>query len=626
MIGRFRAHQGPAGKDRQKTESKLMRMSQLLVPTLREDPADAEVISHKLMLRAGLMRKVSPGIYNYLPLGLRVLRKIETIVREEMAAGGAQELLMPVILPAELWRETGRWFVYGKELLRLNDRHEREYCVGPTHEEVITDLVRREVTSWRQLPLNLFQIQTKFRDEVRPRFGLMRGREFIMKDGYSFDRDEAGALETYEVMYRAYKRIFDRCGLSYRPVEADSGAIGGNKTHEFQVLAESGEDEILSCDHCEYAANTERAECAAPKELAEEEAPALETVATPNQQTIEEVASFLGVTKSRTMKAVAFRFTIFPTGDAKQENEGTALAAAMMAGEKAKTGYALALIRGDRDVNETKVRNAIGADELEPATDEEIRAHFGSEPGYMGPVDGGGKAMVLTDISIQSGVGYVSGANKTDAHYKHTVAGRDWIIGKQTDIGQAEAGNECPRCRQGKLASYRGIEVGQVFMLGTKYSRALNAVYLDEGGKEIPMVMGCYGIGIGRTAAAAVEQNHDDKGIIWPLPIAPYALAIVSLPAKDGSTAEAAENLFAELQAAGVEVLYDDRDETAGVKLNDADLVGVPWRIVVGARGLKEGAVEVKQRQSGEVRKVALEQINEFVAKCLETDSFPDQG
>lgn len=545
-----------------------MRTSQLLLPTLREDPGEAETVSHRLMLRAGLIRKVAAGIYTYLPLGLRIIRKVEQIVREEMNRAGAQELLMPIASPAELWKETGRWDYYGKELLRFKDRHERDFCLGPTHEEVITDLFRREVRSYRQLPLNFYQIQIKFRDEIRPRFGLMRGREFIMKDAYSFDKDDAGARLNYQKMYDAYDRIFSRCGLNFRAVEADTGLIGGTSSHEFMVLADTGEETIVYSDPGTYAANVERAEVLPPDDETREELRPLQNVKTPGCRTVEEVTKFLKVEASQLVKTL-----LYSTG---------------------KDTVAV-LIRGDHDANEIKLKRLLGVTDLElagPATVEKIT---GAPVGFAGPV--GLKIRIVADHAVRTARNVVVGGNQPDTHLIDVNCPRDFQVEQFADLRNAKAGDLSPR-KDGVLKTTKGIEVGHVFMLGTKYSQAMNASFLDPNGKECLAVMGCYGIGIGRTAAAAVEQNHDDKGIVWPFPIAPFHVHLISLGQSAGVT-EAATGLYGALEAAGLEVLWDDRDERAGVKFNDADLIGAPYHVIVGDKGLAEGLLEVKTRKTG---------------------------
>jgi prolyl-tRNA synthetase len=545
-----------------------MRTSHLLLPTLREDPGEAETVSHRLMLRAGLIRKVAAGIYTYLPLGLKIIRKVEQIVREEMNRAGAQELLMPIASPAELWRETGRWDYYGKELFRFKDRHERDFCLGPTHEEVITDLFRREVRSYRQLPLNFYQIQTKFRDEIRPRFGLMRGREFIMKDAYSFDRDDAGARVSYQKMYDAYHRIFSRCGLNFRAVEADTGLIGGSSSHEFMVLAETGEETIVYSETGTYAANVERAEVLPPRDGSREEPRPRRSVNTPGCRTVEEVTKFFKMDASRLVKTL-----LYSTG-----SETVAV-----------------LIRGDHDANEIKLKRLLGVTDLELAGPAVVEKVTGAPVGFAGPV--GLNVRIVADHAVKAAANIVVGGNQIDTHLVDVNCPRDFQVEQFADLRNAQAGDPSPR-QDGALKTTKGIEVGHVFMLGTKYSQAMNASFLDPNGKECPAVMGCYGIGIGRTAAAAVEQNHDDKGIVWPFPIAPFHVHLISL-GQSNAVAEAATTLYAALQAAGLEVLWDDRDERAGVKFNDADLIGGPYQVIVGDKGLAEGLLEIKTRKTG---------------------------
>ena len=546
-----------------------MRTSQFLIPTLREDPGEAETVSHRLMLRAGLIRKVAAGIYTYLPLGLRVIRKVEQIIREEMNRAGAQELLMPVASPAELWKETGRWNFYGKELVRFKDRHERDFCLGPTHEEVITDLFRREVRSYRQLPMNFYQIQTKFRDEIRPRFGLMRGREFIMKDAYSFDRDEAGARVSYQKMYDAYCRIFTRCGLRFRPVEADTGLIGGTSSHEFMVLAETGEETIVYSDAGTYAANVERAEVLPPAEIDNSPLRLLQAVSTPGCCTVEDVTAFLKITPQHLVKTL-----LYSTG-----KETVAV-----------------LVRGDHEANEIKIKRVLGVPDLELANAATVERVTGAPVGFAGPV-GLRDVRVVADHAIKAMRNFVVGGNQADTHYLNANWNRDFSVVQFADLRNARPGDSSPR-KDGILKATRGIEVGHVFMLGTKYSEAMHAAYLDPQGQETFAVMGCYGIGVGRTAAAAIEQNHDDKGIIWPFPIAPFHVHLLTV-SQSASTTEAATHLYQELTDAGFEVLWDDRDERAGVKFNDADLLGAPFQIVIGDKGLTEGLVELKSRKDG---------------------------
>ena len=558
-------------------QAQAMRFSRLHAPTLKEDPADAEVVSHRLLVRAGMMRQVARGIYDLLPLGWRSVRKIERIVREELDAAGCQEVLLPIVCPAELWQESGRWDQYGKELLRVRDRNERDFCIGPTHEEVMTDLVRRDVRSYRDLPLNLYQIQTKFRDEVRPRFGLMRGREFIMKDGYSFHADYDDCRREYDRMHEVYTRIFERCGLSFRAVEADTGAIGGSMSHEFQVLADSGEDVILSCNHCRYAANVEKAESAGAAAVRFDAGP-LEEVSTPDVRTIEEVSAFLELPPERFIKTLVYM----------ADDRGVA-----------------ALVCGDDQLSEAKFKAAIGATVLRLAEDEEIERLTGGPRGFSGPV--GLDLPIVADERLRGAAGMVTGANRHDAHLTGVEQERDFPGARFADIRAARAGERCVRCDGGVLEEYRGIEVGQIFYLGDKYSRALGATYLDAAGEERVIEMGTYGIGITRTMAAAVEQNHDERGIIWPLAIAPYEVLIVAVKWQHEASREAAERLAADLAAAGVETLLDDRDERAGVKFNDADLIGVPYRVTIGPRGLEAGTVELKHRGSAESRDVSLE-------------------
>ncbi len=562
-----------------------MRTSQLLLPTLREDPGEAETVSHRLMLRSGLIRKVAAGIYTYLPLGLRIIRKVEAIVREEMNRAGAQELLMPVASPAELWKETGRWEYYGKELLRFKDRHERDFCLGPTHEEVITDLFRREVRSYRQLPLNFYQIQTKFRDEIRPRFGLMRGREFIMKDAYSFDVDEAGAKVSYQKMYDAYTRIFTRCGLTFRAVEADTGLIGGDVSHEFMVLAETGEASVVYSDKGTYAANLERAEALAPTETDPGPSRPLNAVATPQKKSVEEVTAFLNISPRQLVKTLLYQ--------AEQETVAV-------------------LVRGDHDVNEVKVARLLGVTEVALASPEKVTAVTGAPVGFAGPI-GLKHVRILADHAVKGLKNFVVGANKADQHYVDANWDRDFAVDSFSDLRNVQAGDPSPR-GEGKLTLAKGIEVGQVFLLGTKYSQKMNATILDDQGKERLAIMGCYGIGVGRTAAAAVEQNHDEKGIIWPFPIAPFHVHLLPL-GQSAAVNTATATLYEDLHAAGLEVLWDDRDERAGVKFNDADLVGAPYQVVVGEKGLAEGKVEVKTRRTGEKIKLSPEEAPSTLRK-----------
>lgn len=568
-----------------------MRVSKMFAPTLREVPAEAEVVSHQLMLRAGFLRKSAGGMYNYLPLAWRVLKKIENIVREEMDASGAQELLMPIVQPAEIWQESGRWGVYGEEMFRLKDRHNREFCLGPTHEEMVTSLIRGDVRSYRQLPMNVYQIQNKFRDERRPRFGLMRGREFIMKDAYSFDRDEAGLDVSYKLMYDAYTRIFNRCGLTFRPVEADSGAIGGSGSHEFMVIADSGEAEIVYCNECDYAANVEKAEMHVI-EAPEEEAKAVEEVKTPDCKTIADVCAYLNLPVDKSVKAVAFN---------------------------SEKGLILCFVRGDHEVNEIKVINTVGVNEVEMA-EESLLAAAGTVGGYMGPVGiDPEKTIVVVDSTVMKMHNICCGANKEGYHLLNVNPGRDFTPTYVADIRLIQEGDPCPHCG-GKVSKARGIEVGQVFKLFTKYSEAMHATFLDENGKEKPMVMGCYGVGVSRTMAAAIEQNNDKDGMIWPVAIAPYEVLVVPVNTKDEASTQKAEAIYEELKKAGVEAVIDDRNERPGVKFKDADLIGYPLRVVVGPKTLAEGKLEVKVRRTGEVQMLPIDSdyigaIKELLAK-----------
>ncbi|MDI3522364.1 MAG: prolyl-tRNA synthetase [Bacillota bacterium] len=556
-----------------------MRMSKLFAPTLREVPAEAEVISHQLLLRAGYIRKTAAGVYSYLPLAWRVLRKIEEIVRQEMDRAGGQEVLLPTLHPAEIWQESGRWDVYGKELFRLKDRHDRDFCLGPTHEEIVTDLVRREISSYRDLPKLLYQIQTKARDEIRPRLGLIRCREFIMKDLYSFDRDQEGLEQSYRTMYRAYQRVFARCGLSFKAVEADSGAIGGKDSHEFMVLADTGEGVIAYCDVCDYAANLERAVAGGKAAPAAEAAEELRPVATPGRHSVEEVTAYLGVPAERLVKTLIYR-AIY-----RDREEPVAV-----------------LVRGDREVNETKLKNTLDALFVELADAALVEQVTGAPVGFAGPV--GLKVRLLADPEAVQVVNAVVGGNKADLHLVNVNYGRDYEAAVVADLHNVSPGDPCPRCGAA-LKTTRGIEVGHIFKLGTKYSEALGATYLGEDGQERFIVMGSYGIGIPRTMAAAVEQNHDADGIIWPFPIAPYHVVIVPVNYAVPEQRALAEALYRELTAAGVETLIDDRDERAGVKFKDADLMGFPLRITVGPRALKEGKVELRRRASGTVSLLA---------------------
>ncbi len=572
-----------------------MRFSRQFIPTLREDPAEAEVVSHKLMLRAGLIRKLAAGIYSYLPAGLRSIHKVENIVREEMNRAGAQEIFMPAVQPAELWQETGRWDYYGKELLRFRDRHDRDCCLGPTHEEVVTDIARREIRSYRELPLNLYQIQTKFRDEIRPRFGVMRAREFTMKDAYSFDADDSGAEESYRKMFAAYNRIFDRCGLGFVAVEADSGAIGGSFSHEFMVSADSGEDAVIFCHACGYGANVEKAEVRKPgsSEGPSGDVPSLEFVETPEVRTIETLTSFLGVPPQAVAKTILF---------------------------ETDKGVVAACVRGDHQANAAKLKNLLGANAAELASEETVRDVSRAPVGYAGPVGLG--VPVYMDYALGEVGGLVVGANQADAHYRHALAGRDFQVEAWADLRVMEEGDLCPRCGE-PVSLRRGIEVGHIFKLGNKYSETLGATFLDAQGAERPLVMGCYGIGIQRTVAASIEQNHDDDGIIWPVPIAPWEVTVLPLQPKDEKTREVTDAVERALEERGVEVLVDDRDERPGVKFKDADLLGIPLRITLGSRGLAEGVAEVRERATREERKVPLAEVVEWAARWVKERKVP---
>jgi prolyl-tRNA synthetase len=550
-----------------------MRFSTLLCPTLKEDPTEAENLSHRLMLRAGMIRQIAAGIYDLLPVGLRVIRKVEGIVREEMNRAGAQELYLPAVQPAELWKESGRWELLGKELLRFKDRNDRDFCFGPTHEEVITDLVRREVRSYRDLPKNLYQIQIKFRDEVRPRFGLMRAREFAMKDAYSFDAEDAGADESYRKMHEAYTRIFKRCGLDFAVVDADSGNIGGSLSQEFMVLASSGEDELIRCLKCGYSANAEKAEGKAPPPRPAKFPPAPEKKATPGKRTIEEVSEFLAVPAERLVKTLIY----------KTEKE-----------------YVAVLLPGDREVNELKLKSHLNADVLGLASSAEILRLTGVPAGFVGPMglklSADGVSRVLSDPLVLEGETYVLGGNAADTHWVGAVAGKDFDLGSRVSLHRARGGDLCPKCGE-TLRSDRGIEVGHIFKLGTKYSQAMNAVFTDKDGGKKPAIMGCYGIGIGRTAAAAIEQNHDEQGIIFPLALAPFDVAVVCVEWGKENQRNEAERVYRELTEQGFDVLLDDRDFPPGRKFKDIDLLGIPARVTVGEKALAQGKLEVKLRR-----------------------------
>jgi prolyl-tRNA synthetase len=568
-----------------------MRTSQFPLYTLKETPADAEIVSHQLMLRAGLIRKLAAGIYTWLPAGLRVLRKVERIVREEMDRIGALELLMPAVQPAELWQESGRWEQYGPELARLKDRHQRDFCLGPTHEEIITDLVRSEIKSYKQLPICFYQIQTKFRDEVRPRFGVMRAREFIMKDAYSFHRDRESLQQTYDAMYGAYCRIFERMGLRFRAVLADTGAIGGNFSHEFHVLADSGEDVVAFSDQSDYAANVEMAEALASTEPRSAPTLPLEKVATPGKRTIEEVSTFLGIPRDRIVKTVAVIW------------DG---------------GLALLLLRGDHELNEVKVRKLPGFRDFRLATDEEIEHHLHCRPGYIGPVRLPADVEVIADRAVVQLGDFVCGANEVGFHFTGVSFGRDLPEPEQVhDLRKVVEGDPSPDGR-GHLRIARGIEVGHIFQLGTKYTEAMGVEVLNEYGQQETLIMGCYGIGVSRVVAAAIEQNHDERGIVWPQAIAPFEIALCPINMHTSERLrDAADRLHDELTAAGFELLYDDRKVRPGVMFADMELLGIPHRLVLSERGLKAGVAEYKGRRETVSREIALGELANFFAGRL---------
>ncbi len=576
-----------------KRKGEDMRLSRMFVKTYKESPKDAEVISHQLMSRASMIKKNASGVYTYLPMGYRVLKKVENIVREEMNRAGAQEILMPVLSPAELWQESGRWDVMGAEMMRMKDRHGRDFCLGPTHEEVVTDIVRNEITSYKQLPVNLYQIQTKFRDERRPRFGLMRGREFLMKDAYSFHLDEECLDKEYQNMKQAYRNIFDRMGLDYRPVEADGGAIGDSQTEEFHVLAASGEDDILFCNKCDYAANSEKATSGLKFDKSEDAHAELQLVDTPNASSISDVAELLKVDETATVKAMMFKEEL-PEG----------------------TRYFMALIRGDYSVNEIKVTNVAGAKvELELIGEGEF-PKLGLTKGFVGPIgELNEKITIIADDSVMAMTNFVVGGNAEDKHYINANLGRDFEVAFSGDIREVNVGEPCPHC-DGTLDIARGIEVGQVFKLGQKYAQALGAKVLDNNGKEQVVTMGCYGVGVSRTAAAAVEQNFDEWGIIWPKAIAPFEVDVIPANTKNEEQVEAAEKIYKGLLDARVDACIDDRNERAGFKFKDADLIGFPVKVVVG-KGVAEGKVEVKVRRTNEAFEVEIEKAVEFVTDLL---------
>lgn len=564
-----------------------MKMSNMLVGTLREVPAEAEIESHKLMLRAGLMRKMAAGIYNYMPLGLKVIENVKNIVREEMNNAGAQEFLASALIPAELWQESGRWDAYGEEMFRLKDRHNRDFCLGPTHEEVFTDIVRNEIKSYKQLPLNLYQIQTKYRDERRPRFGVMRSREFIMKDGYSFDKDQEGLDLAYEKMRKAYVNIFNRCGLDAKAVAADSGAIGGSGSAEFMVKSEVGEDDVVFCTACDYAANIEKAP-STPEHAEKEELMEVEKVETPAVKSIEDLAKFFECSPKKIAKTLIFQ---------------------------ADDKVVAVVLRGDREANEVKIANAIGeVIELEMASEEAVKEATGAAVGFAGPM-GIKVDMLLVDQEVANMYNFIIGANETDMHLKNVNYGRDFegIVG---DFRNVTIGEKCPECGK-EITISRGTEVGHIFKLGTKYSESMGATFIDEDGKAKPFIMGCYGIGVTRTVASIIEQHNDENGIIWPLEVAPYHVSVIPANVKNEEQATKAEEIYNELRKMGVEALLDDRKERAGVKFKDSELMGIPMRITVG-KMIGEGQVEFKLRNGGEVETLSIEEVYNRVREEFE--------
>lgn len=573
-----------------------MLWSKTFIPTLRETPAEAELISHKLLLRAGFIRKLAAGVYNYLPLMQRSLLKTIQIVREEMDRSGAVEITMPVLHPAEIWQESGRWDVMGKEQMRMKDRHLHDLVLGGTHEEIVTDIVRGELRSYRQLPLNLYQIQVKFRDEIRPRFGLMRGREFIMKDAYSFDLDEEAHKVAYQKMVDAYFSVFRRCGLETKKVESDTGAMGGSMAHEFMVIVDTdgGEELLFFCDKCDYAANVEKAESISPKKITTESEKPLEKIPTPGAATVEEVTAFLEVPPERLVKTLLYVADGKPIG---------------------------ALIRGDRQINELKLKNYLGCLDLDMASPEQVQQWSKAPVGFAGPIGLSGVRLVA-DPEVMEVSNFVVGANENETHYVNANHGRDFKVTEIAMIRSADVGDICPRCQKGRLNSKKGIEVGNTFNLGYKYSKALNAKYIDQDGQEKPFYMGSYGIGVTRTIQAAAEKYNDDKGIIWPAPIAPYSVEVVPLSMQDDELRGAAFALYEKLTATGVDVIMDDRDERAGVKFNDADLVGIPLRVNIGSKSLKQGKLELKERASDRIELVdvdnAVDVVKDVVAQQMQ--------
>lgn len=567
-----------------------MRFSQLFAPTLKEVPKEAEVASHQLMIRAGMIRQVASGIYDLLPLGLKVIRKFESIVREELNNTGAQEVLLPSLVPAELWKESGRWDGYGKELLRLTDRMDRDYCFGPTHEEVITELVRASVRSYKQLPINLYQIQTKVRDEIRPRFGLMRSREFTMKDAYSFHESSESLDATYNDMFQAYHRIFNRCGLTVSAVSADSGVIGGSESSEFMVNAETGEDAILVCKKCGHAANVEAAAIMAPAHSAEISSEAVEDVDTPNCPTITDVAKFLGLSETDTLKSLIVM------------NDDTPI---------------LVLLQGNHELNEPKLKKLMAAPELRFASDDEINA-LGLFKGYIGPQNLPTTLPIVVDQSLNVNAAYVAGANRSNTHSKGVIISRDCRDFQVADIRNAQSGDVCGECNSGEYAEQRGIEVGHIFKLGTKYSESMSATFLDQNGSSNPLIMGCYGIGIGRSVAAAIEQNHDEKGIVWPMALAPFLVDVIVANPKEDDLLAAGETIYNELKANGIDALLDDRHGSIGFKFKDAELIGFPIQVVIG-KGFKEsGELELRQRKTGDAISVKPGALLDTIKKIID--------
>jgi prolyl-tRNA synthetase len=569
-----------------------MRYSRYLLPTLKEVPSEAEVPSHQLMFRAGMIRKLASGIYSYLPLGLRSIQKVETIIREEMNRAGAIEVLLPFVQPAELWQESHRWEEYGSELARFKDRHNRDCCLGPTHEEVITDIARKEIRSYRQMPLNLYQIQTKFRDEIRPRFGVMRAREFIMKDAYSFDSDEKGVDESYKKMIEAYTRIFTRCGLKFKAVEAETGLIGGTFSHEFMVLAETGEETIVSCTRCSYAANIEKAEFQRQTRSGQtrEKGPQrpVQKVLTPEKRTVEEVTQFLRVSPQDLVKTLIF---------------------------ESDKGCVAALVRGDHEISEKKLRAVWGSENIQLASEETVEQITHAPKGFAGPI--GLSVPILADHDLREMVNFVTGANEKNVHLIHVNTGRDFQASQFVDIRKFSPGDLCPLCGK-ETRTDKGIEVGHTFKLGDKYSKAMGATFLDDQGKEKEIVMGCYGIGVGRTVAAAIEQSYDQNGIIFPMPIAPFQVLILPVNINIGLLKETAEQLYQSFLENGIEVLYDDREETPGVKFKDADLIGIPLRVTLGEKNLKKGLAEIKKRRTGEISLVKKEEVLSKIKEIID--------